>query len=195
MILYILWGMKSFLSIIVLLSFTINAIAQNVIAIAQNVNPIAQSTSKESAGEKEPVAVAELGGATSWNFRGGGWSFGYSAAVEVTPIENWLELELGVSPAFGAHLREWDIDLLFKKPWTFSPKAEFMFGVGLAWTHANDHNLTTNSVGGEIALDFMFWPAAKHRFGWYLEPAYEYDFGGQHQQSAGLSAGLLVGIP
>jgi len=42
--------------------------------------------------EKEPAAVVELGGAGSWNIKNGGSAFGPTAAVEVTPIENWLEL-------------------------------------------------------------------------------------------------------
>ena len=25
----------------------------------------------------------------------------------------------------------------------------------------------------------MFWPTGKHRFGWFLEPAYEYSFAGR----------------
>jgi hypothetical protein len=29
-------------------------------------------------------------------------------------------------------------------------------------------------------------------FGFYLEPGYEYDFGGGHEQIAGISGGLLV---
>jgi len=156
---------------------------------------IGQKALNDSTAEKEPIAVGELGGAASRNLIGGGLSYGYGAAVEVTPIENWLELELGVTSAFGTHLREQDIDLLFKKPWTFSPKVEFMFGVGLAYAHTNNYNTTTNSLGGEIALDFMFWPFAKHRFGWYLEPAYEYGFGENHEQSVGISAGLLIAIP
>ncbi|MGB7729954.1 MAG: hypothetical protein WBL50_18125 [Candidatus Acidiferrum sp.] len=80
--------------------------------------------------EKEPVAVVELGGAANSNFKGGGSSFGPTAAVEVTPIENWLELEAGVTPLFARQSTEWDVDLLFKKPWTLSKKAEFMLGVG-----------------------------------------------------------------
>jgi hypothetical protein len=40
----------------------------------------------------------------------------------------------------------------------------------------------------------MFWPNGRHRFGWYLEPAYDYSFMGGHQQSVGISAGLLIGI-
>jgi len=164
-----------------LLCFTIKAIGQKAL--------------NDSVGGKEPVAVVELGGAASRGITGGGLSFGYSAAVEVTPIENWLELEIGVTPTFGTHLRAWDIDLLFKKPWTFSSKVEFMFGLGVARTHANVYSVTTNSFGGEIALDFMFWPSAKHRFGWYLEPSYEYGFGQGHEQSVGMSGGLLVAIP
>ena len=155
---------------------------------------IAQKALKDSLGQKEAVAIAEFGGAASHDLKGGS-SIGYSVAVEVTPIEDLLELELGVSPTFSDHAKETDVDFLFKKPWTFSPKAEFMFGLGLAWTHANDRNLTTNTANGEIALDFMFWPDPKHRFGWYLEPAYEYGFGGEHAQSLGMSAGLLVAIP
>ena len=47
-----------------------------------------------------------------------------------TPIENWLELEAGVLPFYSRNSTEWDTDLLFKKPWTLSPTAEFMFGIG-----------------------------------------------------------------
>lgn len=35
-----------------------------------------------------------------------------------------------------------------------------------------------NSVGAEVAPDFMFWPAKKHKFG-----------------SLGISGGLLISIP
>ena len=156
---------------------------------------LAQNALKDTAGEKEPIAVGEVGGAASWSPSSGKSSFGYSIAAEVTPIENWLELELGVSPTYGPHSREWDADLLFKKPWTFSSKVEFMFGVGVNRTHASDYGMTSNSTGGEIALDFMFWPFAKHQFGWYLEPAYAYDFGQAREQSFGISAGLLIAIP
>ena len=48
--------------------------------------------------EKDPVAIVELGGATSWNVKGGAAIFAPDLAVEVTPIENWLELELGTTP-------------------------------------------------------------------------------------------------
>jgi hypothetical protein len=49
-------------------------------------------------------------------------------------------------------------------------------------------------VGGEVVLDFMFWPSAKHKFGWYLEPGYDYNFGRGHEQSVGVSGGLLIAL-
>ena len=145
--------------------------------------------------EKEPAAIVELGGAANWNVKDGGSSFGPSVAVEVTPIEKWLELEAGVTSLFSRHTTEWDIDLLFKKPWTLSKKAEFMIGVGPAWVHAKKYGVTTNSVSGEAILDFMFWPSRNHKFGWYLEPSYGYNFARGHDQSVSISGGLLIAIP
>jgi hypothetical protein len=145
--------------------------------------------------DKDPVAIVELGAATSWNFGGGAATFAPNLAAEVTPIENWLELEAGVAPFYTRSSTEWDTDLLFKKPWTLSRKSEFMLGVGPEWVHLNQGGKVTNSISGEMAGDFMFWPTGKHRFGWFLEPAYDYSFAGAHQQSIGISGGLLIGIP
>jgi hypothetical protein len=144
--------------------------------------------------EKDPAAVVELGGAFGWNVKDGGSSFGPSVAVEVTPIEHWLELEAGVTPLFTSHSTEWNTDLLFKKPWTLSKKAEFMLGVGPEWVRSTKFGRTTDTISGEAVLDFMFWPAPKHRFGWYVEPGYDYSFGQGHEQSFGITGGLLIAI-
>jgi hypothetical protein len=131
--------------------------------------------------DRDPVAIVEVGGATGWNIEGGAASLGPDFAVEVTPIENWLELEAGTTPLFTySRLTEWDTDLLFKKPWTISRKAEFMLGAGPEWVHARESGKSSNSIAAEVAADFMFWPTGRHKFGWYLEPAYDYDFGHGH---------------
>jgi hypothetical protein len=142
----------------------------------------------------DPIVILEVGAATSWNFRGGGATFAPNLAAECTPIENWLELEAGVSPFYTRNSTEWDTDLLFKKPWTLSRKTEFMLGLGPEWVHLKQNGRTTNSISGEVAGDFMFWPTGKHQFGWFLEPAYDYSFPGGHQQSIGMSAVLLIAI-
>ena len=144
--------------------------------------------------ENEPVAIVELGGAGTWNLKNGMSSFGADIAAETTPIENWLELEAGTTPLFTRHSTEWDTDLLFKKPWTLSKKAELMFGLGPEWVHTKQYGVTSNAFAGEVALDFMFWPSGNHRFGWFLEPGYEYSFARGHERSIGISCGLLIGI-
>jgi hypothetical protein len=151
---------------------------------------LAQTVDKEP----EPAAIMELGGAAARGLGDGGSSAGATAAVEVTPIERWLELEAGITSLFARHSTEWDADLLFKKPWSLSKTVEFMFGVGPEWVRIRQNGLTANSVAGEAVLDFMFWPSAKRRFGWYLEPGYEYNFGRGHEKSVGISFGLLIAI-
>jgi len=144
--------------------------------------------------DDDPSVIVEVGAATSWTTTGGAASFAPNLAAETTPIEDWLEIEAGISPFFTRNSTEWDTDFLFKKPWKLSPKAEFMLGVGPEWVYLRQHGTTSNSISGEVAGDFMFWPNGRHRFGWYLEPAYDYSFMGGHQQSVGISAGLLIGI-
>ncbi|HUD21646.1 MAG TPA: hypothetical protein VMQ60_02280 [Acidobacteriaceae bacterium] len=145
--------------------------------------------------EKEPVAIVEIGAAGEWALTHGKPSYGPDFAVEVTPIPEWLEIEAGVSPLFSRGQAEWDSDLLFKKPYTLSKTLEFMCGVGPEWAHTISGGTSSNSVAGEAALDFMFWPQPKRRFGWYLEPSYGYSFSSGHEQSFSVSAGLLIAIP
>ena len=144
--------------------------------------------------DKEPFAIVELGGAGEWGLKGGS-SFGPTVGIEVTPIENWLELESGVTALLRHGQTEWDTDFLFKKPYTLSGSMELMFGLGPQWAHTIAHRRTTDSIGGEIVLDFMFWRSPERRSGWYLEPSYGYSFDNGHEQSLGVSAGLLIPIP
>lgn len=142
----------------------------------------------------DTIAILEVGASTNWNFSGGAATFAPNLAAECTSIENWLELEAGVSPFYTRHATEWDTDFLFKKPWDLSKKAEFMLGAGPQWAYLRQSGKTKDLFSAELAGDFMFWPTGRHRFGWYLEPAYDYSFAGGHQQSIGMSAGLLIGI-
>jgi hypothetical protein len=147
-----------------------------------------------SAQEEEPTAIVELGGAGEWGVRHGGTAYGPNLAAETTPIPDWLELEAGVTPFYSRGQTEWDTDFLFKKPFTLTDTVEFMAGVGPEWAHTVSHGQSTDSFGGEAALDFMFWPVGR-RIGFYIEPSYGYDFGPGHDQTLSVSAGLLIAIP
>ena len=70
--------------------------------------------------EKDPIAILEVGAAQSWNFSGGAATFAPNLAAEMTPIENCLEIEAGVSSFYTHKSTEWDTDLLLKKPWSIS---------------------------------------------------------------------------
>jgi hypothetical protein len=144
--------------------------------------------------EKEPAAILEIGAAGDWALTHGGPAHGPNFAVEVTPIKEWLEIEAGVTPFFSRGQTEWDTDVLFKKPYTLSKTAEFMFGIGPEWAHTISGGKSTDSIAGEAVLDFMFWPGQKRRLGWYVEPGYGYNFSGEHDQSMSVTVGLLIAI-
>ncbi len=142
--------------------------------------------------DKDHSFVLEIGSAGEWSLNEPSSQFGGTLAVEATPVENWLELESGVTALKASDHTELGLDLLFKKPYRLSRTAEFMFGLGPEVVHnfgGNDH---TTSYDMEIVLDFMFWP--KTNVGWYVEPGYSSTFVGKSTQSLGISAGLIIGF-
>jgi len=159
-----------------------------LVALSAVVLTAAQARAEEK--EKEPEAIVEIGGSGNWSLPGAS-SFGPTVAVEFTPIENWLEIEVGTGPMFGHGISEWDTDILFKKPFTLSDEVEFMIGAGPQWGTAFSG---PTKAGVEVAGDFMFWPLPDRKLGWFLEPSYSYSFIGGHDQSLGVSVGLLIPI-
>jgi hypothetical protein len=68
-------------------------------------NPSIHQT-KPSTDRDDTVAILEVGAATNWNLSGGSASFAPNLAAECTPVENWLELEAGVSPFYTRNSKE-----------------------------------------------------------------------------------------
>jgi hypothetical protein len=131
-------------------------------------------------------AVLEIGAAGEWGLKDGNTSFGPSVAVEVTPIEHWLEIEAGITPLFSKGGTEWEADLVFKKPFQLSKNVEFMVGLGPQWS-------STSAFGTVAVLDFMIWTTPQ--FGWFVEPSYSYAFGRGHDQNLAVNVGLLFALP
>ena len=88
-----------------------------------------QIVAGELADDDHRGAVVEIGAAGEAGLNGGKPSFGPSLAVEVTPIEHWLEIEAGITPLFSKGGTEWEADLVFKKPFQLSKNVEFMVGL------------------------------------------------------------------
>lgn len=133
--------------------------------------------------------VIELGWEGDWS-HADGFNNGGTVAIETTPVENWLELELGVSVVHQPHGVEIPVDLLFKKPWRLSRTVEFMAGVGPEVIHSTAEHDTFWGLSG--IADLMVWPT--ENVGWYIEPAVERTFGnGTHENGLGIAAGLIIG--
>ena len=136
-------------------------------------------------------AVVEIGLAGERGVTGSSSSGGGTVAVEFTPIENWLELESGVTALRGAGQTEFALDLLFKKPWRLSATSEFMAGVGPELAYHPGAGART-SVATEVVADWMFWPTKN--VGWYFEPSYSFTAIAGGERNVGIAAGLIIGI-
>ena len=142
--------------------------------------------------DEDHAIVFEIGAAADWDPQEGPVHTGGTFAFEVTPIEHWLELEIGVTAiAAGGGVVEMPIDVLFKKPWRLSPQFEFMVGVGPELVRVSGPERGT-FWGVEGVLDFMFWP--RKTVGWYVEPGYEVTFrDGARHRGVGIAVGILIG--
>ena len=150
------------------------------------------ASARAAEANKEPLAELELGATGEWDLGGGGFGLGPSLGIEFTPIKNWLEVETAVSPVFRSGRIEWGTELVFKKPYDLSDKVEVMPGIGAEWFYKAGRGETGGSIGAVALVDFQFWPSAEHKLGWFIEPSYGYDFGRQHEQSLGVTVGVLI---
>jgi hypothetical protein len=151
----------------------------------------AQTLTAQVAGESDHTITFELGWAADWSRQEGTRAAGGTFAFEVTPIEHWLELEVGATAIHAPANVEASLDVLFKKPWRVSPRFEFMIGVGPELIHETRAGGGTH-WGLSAVADLMFWP--RRNVGWYLEPGYEAGFqNGATRHGLAVAAGLLIG--
>ncbi len=136
--------------------------------------------------------VIEIGPAVERNLNNKTSNFGSTVAIEFTPIEDVLEVEVGATLLNSAGQRELGEEILFKKPFRLSPTSELMIGMGPQVGRKLQGTDSGTSIGMAFALDLMFWPTKK--IGWYFSPEYGYGLGNSKgEQSIGASAGILFG--
>jgi hypothetical protein len=144
----------------------------------------------EDPAELDNTLVIEAGAAGERSVHGVTSSFGATAAMEVTPIEEWLEIELGGTALLAAGHTELSSDLVFKKPFRLSPASEFMIGLGPTLGRTLNGRDRGTAHGIEVVLDFMFWHS--QHSGWYIEPSWSKN-AGSDERYIGLNGGLLFG--
>jgi hypothetical protein len=141
--------------------------------------------------DREHALVLQIGPAGEWPLSDRA-NFGGMIAVEKTIVENWLEIEVGLTSLNTSGRSELSGDILFKKPFRISPTFEFMIGAGPSLSKPLNGEDQSATVSAAFALDFMFWPTKN--IGWFVEPTWTINpRNGQHSFAAGF--GLLIGIP
>lgn len=141
--------------------------------------------------ENESLGELELGAVGDWGMPAGASAFGPSAAIEFNAIKDRLEIEAGLSPLFSHGQTEWSTDLIFKTPIYSFEDVEVTFGAGPEWLHNTGGGQTTDALAGELQLDFQFWRPDR-KYGLFVEPSYDYSFANGHEQSLGVTIGLLI---
>jgi len=141
--------------------------------------------------DREHALVLQIGPAGEWPFNDRA-NFGGMFAVEKTVIEDWLEIEVGLTGLGTTGRTELSGDILFKKPFRISPTFELMVGVGPSFSRTLNGEDQSTTVSAALSLDFMFWPTKD--LGWFVEPTWTIN-PRNGQQSFAASVGLLIGIP
>jgi hypothetical protein len=139
--------------------------------------------------KKESVLILETGVSSDWDFKSNYTSLSPTFGFEFRTLKEKLEVEVGATPYYSNSNYNWQLEMLIKKPYDISPQMEIMFGAGPKWTLSSEGN----SASVDIVTDLMYWPFKK-RIGFYFEPGYDYGLKNQHEQSLGISTGLIVGL-
>ncbi len=148
---------------------------------------------QEAADNEDHSVVLQLGPAVERNLNNKTSGSGGTMAVEFTPIEDVLEIEIGTSVLSSSGGRELGGEIMFKKPYHLSPTSEIMIGIGpQVGRKYQDANAGT-SFGVTFAFDLMFWPTKD--IGWYINPEYGYGIGKSNgERSIGASIGIAFGL-
>ena len=147
----------------------------------------------DEAAEQDHVAILELGAAGERELTERTSHIGPAVGMEIEPIENWLEIELGASTYRSQGARNWEIELPLKKPFRLSDTIEVMPGLGPTWAHTTQPNEQSSSWGAEAVIDLFFW--RNKRFGWFFEPSYGIALGNGSKKSVALTCGLFFAVP
>ena len=143
--------------------------------------------------EQDHLVILELGASGEREISEHTSHIGPAVGLEIEPIENWLEIELGASTYRSQGARNWEIELPFKKPFRLSGTIEVMPGLGPTWTHTTQSGAQSGTWGAAAVIDLFVWRS--RRLGWFLEPSYGIALGDGSKKSMGLTGGIFFAAP
>jgi hypothetical protein len=163
-----------------------------ILLLTSNAHAGGDESTEQGADAIEHTIIVGLGGAAELELGDGSLHPGANFMVEWEAIENWLEFEVGGSVLWADGGVELPIDLLVKKPFRLNRWTEFMVGVGPEAVRVSTPTTKATYFGGELALDFMFWPWGR-RVGLWVEPEYDVVFRDGASSGIGSTGGVLFG--
>jgi hypothetical protein len=143
----------------------------------------------EEGAEQDHLVILELGASGEREISEHTSHVGPAVGLEIEPIENWLEIELGASTYRSQGARNWEIELPFKKPFGLPSTIEVMPGLGPTWTHTTQTGAQSSTWGAVAVIDLFVWHT--RRLGWFLEPSYGIALGNGNKKSVGLTGGIF----
>lgn len=146
----------------------------------------------DEVGEQDHLVILELGATGERELSEHTSHIGPVVGMEIEPIENWLEIELGASTYRSQGATNWEIELPFKKPFRLSDTIEVMPGLGPTWAHTTQPGQQSSSWGVEAVIDVFIWRSK--RFGWFFEPSYGIALGSGGRKSVGVTGGLFLAV-
>jgi hypothetical protein len=161
-----------------------------VVAGALSTTTYAHAAPETNASFDHTIIVG-VGGAIEAELGTGSVHPGVNGMVEWDAIENWLELEVEASILSVDGGVEMPLGLLAKKPFRLRRWAECMIGFGPEVVRLSTPRTKATYFGGQVALDFMFWPW--HEVGLWVEPSYDFVFPDGLSRSIGSTGGVLLG--
>jgi hypothetical protein len=161
----------------------------NAFALEESSSSVREVTHQSE--ELDHTVIVGAGAAAELELGNAGLHPGLNVFIEYEAIENWLELELGVSVLAAEGGLEIPVDLLVKKPFRLTRHLELMIGIGPQIVRISGTDKNGTFIGGELVFDFMFWPT--RHVGLWLEPAYAFVFRDGVSHSVGTTGGVIFG--
>jgi hypothetical protein len=143
--------------------------------------------------EEEPHRryIFGVGGLGALDLGAKTWSGGGRAFFEMEAIEDWLNIEAGISVSKVNIGGELAYDLLLKKPFPLRPNVELLVGLGPEIVQTFGVATGLSYYGVEGVLDFVFWPTKN--FGVWVAPTWDVVVRDRATLTASTTAGALLG--